>query len=705
MNLKLNSVRTMMFAGGLAVAVLPAAIMGIGSIYEVTRLVRNESTDGAQKFAVGLAKQFNDFLVAHRSASEFIADELAVTDRAEPAAAGQVLARGRARFGILDRISLLNEQGVVVATDPPVAGDGRSPVGLNLADRDYFRRVMATRKSYVEREIVLARTTLAPTLIIAAPVLNAAGNAVGAVVSSYNGSDIAATTNGMQLGATGHAYVTTETGLIVAHPNQKLVEERRDFSKLPIWKFIGASPTGRVDEYVDETGTPRAGGFATVGETGWKVVFSRTLGEINGQALSGYFSLLVWVLIAVVLAGLGVAYLARRVAAPIDTLRTMAGDVAGGNLDRRAPETGPDELASLARAINVMAESAQRGLRAEKDAKQKLEQAVQDYGVLSARVAAGDLSVRATAEGDDDFARLGKGLNNMTASLGSLVSEIRSAAGAVESAAAEILAATSQQVAATTEEAAAVRQTAATVAEVRQTAEAAARKVRSVTELVQRMETTANDGRQSVDESVRGSEEGRLRMEALAERILAFSDQAQQIAEINATVSDLAEQSNLLAVNASIEAAKAGESGRGFAVVAAEVKELAERSRDATAQVRRIVTEIQKSAQGAVMAAEQGVKMAEAGSIAARRSGDAIGKLADSVSQAAQAAQQVTASSQQQEAGMEQMVLSMHNIEQSSAQTVAATQQVERAAKDMSKLAQRLTEIVRAMKIAEPLRA
>src|SRR4030067_173625 len=102
-------------------------------------------------------------------------------------------------------------------------------------------------------------------------------------------------------------------------------------------------------------------------------------------------------------------------------------------------------------------------------------------------------------------------------------------------------------------------------------------------------------------------------MESIAQSIVRLSEQGQAIGEIIATVNDLAEQSNMLAVNAAIEAAKAGEQGKGFAVVAQEVKSLAEQSKQATAQVRTILGDIQKATSGAVMATEQGSKAGETG--------------------------------------------------------------------------------------------
>jgi methyl-accepting chemotaxis protein len=102
-------------------------------------------------------------------------------------------------------------------------------------------------------------------------------------------------------------------------------------------------------------------------------------------------------------------------------------------------------------------------------------------------------------------------------------------------------------------------------------------------------------------------------MESVAASILHLSEQSQAIGEIIATVTDLAERSNLLAVNAAIEAAKADEQGKGFAVVAQEVKSLAEQSKQATAQVRTILNDIQTAMSAAVMATEQGSKAVDAG--------------------------------------------------------------------------------------------
>jgi methyl-accepting chemotaxis protein len=271
---------------------------------------------------------------------------------------------------------------------------------------------------------------------------------------------------------------------------------------------------------------------------------------------------------------------------------------------------------------------------------------------------------------------------------------IQSGIQRLASAASEILAATTQQASGTQETAAAVQQTATTVQEVKQTAQLSSRKALAVADLVNRTAETSKDGRRAVDQAVAGARESKERMEGIARRVLELSEQGLRIGEIIATVTDVAEQSNLLAVNAAIEAAKAGDSGRGFAVVAAEVKALAEQSKQATAQVRQILGEIQRATQAAVLATEQGVKASDASEALARRTGDSIEVLNESLSEAAQSAQQIQVTAQEQVAGVDQVALAMDNVKQVSTQNIAATRQMEQAARDLNTLAQGFRALV-----------
>lgn len=272
--------------------------------------------------------------------------------------------------------------------------------------------------------------------------------------------------------------------------------------------------------------------------------------------------------------------------------------------------------------------------------------------------------------------------------------QLRESINQLSSSASEILATTSQVASGAAETATAVSETTATVEEVKQTAQVASQKARSVSDGAQKTAQISQTGRKSVEDAMQCMQHIQAQMEYIAESIVRLSEQGQAIGEIIATVNDLAEQSNVLAVNAAIEAAKAGEHGKGFGVVAQEVKSLAEQSKQATAQVRAILGEIQKATGAAVLATEQGNKAVDAGVKQTTETGESIRLLAESIHEAAQAATQIAASSQQQMVGMDQVALAMENIKQASVQNVAGTKQAEIAAQGLHEMGQKLASLI-----------
>ena len=223
----------------------------------------------------------------------------------------------------------------------------------------------------------------------------------------------------------------------------------------------------------------------------------------------------------------------------------------------------------------------------------------------------------------------------------------------------------------------AISEAATTVDEVRQTSLLASQKSTALSDRAEEAEVVAESGRQAVNEIVEGMQDIRGQMNLVAETVVRLSEQAQAAEEIIASTNQVAEQSNLLSVNAALEAAKAKEHGKGFGVVADEMRNLAAQSKKAVKQIRTILADIQKATGEAVMAAEKSGKVIELSVARAQGSSEAIESLADSVEMSAQSSKQIASSSQQQLVGMDQVSESMESIDSAGAQNAQAAQQME----------------------------
>jgi methyl-accepting chemotaxis protein len=395
----------------------------------------------------------------------------------------------------------------------------------------------------------------------------------------------------------------------------------------------------------------------------------------HADARAAQWTILLGTLAALVFAGLAGLIITRNIARPLQQLTGVAERVTLGDLSIAVPvDHRGDEVGVLARAFDRMTRS------------------LRTMAGAAEQIAAGDLRTTVQPQSPNDL--LGNAFVRMTANLRQQLGGVVEATAVLGSAASEIVASSTQLASGASESAAAVSETTTTVEEIRQTAQLASQKAKAVADSAQKAVQISNTGRKSTVEATAGMNRIRAQMEAIAESMMRLSEQSQTIGQIIASVEDLAAQSNLLAVNAAIEAAKAGEHGKGFGVVAQEVKSLAEQSRQATDRVRIILGDIQKATTAAVLATEQGSKAVEAGGRQTELAGESIEALATSVTEAAHAATQIATSSQQQLAGMDQVASAMENIRQAGTQNVASAKQLETAARNLNDLGQRLQQLV-----------
>jgi methyl-accepting chemotaxis protein len=269
------------------------------------------------------------------------------------------------------------------------------------------------------------------------------------------------------------------------------------------------------------------------------------------------------------------------------------------------------------------------------------------------------------------------------------------AVSALTSASAEILAGTTQQATGVQEQAAAVTETVSTVEEISQTAESSNDRAKAVAESSLRAVENGVAGRRAVEDTVAVMGDVKTRTESIANSILALAEQAQAIGDIITVVNNVADQTNILAFNAAIEASRAGEAGKGFGVVATEIKSLADQSKKATVQVRQILGEIQRATNSAVIATEHGAKTVDDALHTVNQADEAIRALTDIIADAARSATQISASANQQSIGMAQIQRAMRDISDTTSQSLASTRQTEQAARDLDAVGARLAELLR----------
>lgn len=397
--------------------------------------------------------------------------------------------------------------------------------------------------------------------------------------------------------------------------------------------------------------------------------------EMQANAESTYRTIILGMLFACLLVVVAGLLLTRHISRPLEDITVIAERIAAGDLSiDLALNHRTDEVGVLMRAFTRMVHS------------------LQDMAGTATQIAVGNLMMQVKPQSDKDT--LGNAFAAMVSNLRKLTLQIREGVNVLTSSSSEILATTTQVASGAAETATAVNQTTATVEEIKQAVQLANQKAKHVSDSAQKTAQASQSGRQAVDDMIGGMGRIREQTSSTAQSIVKLSEQSRAIGEIIATVKDLAEQSNLLAVNASIEASKAGEQGKGFAVVAQEIKSLAEQSRQATVQVRMILGEIQAATEVAVMATDMSGKAVELGAQQSDAAGASIQMLGESIVEAAHAAMQIAASSQQQMVGMDQVALAMENIKQASTQNMAGTRQAEAAAQGLHELGLKLKQLV-----------
>lgn len=545
--------------------------------------------------------------------------------------------------GAYDAVMLLDDRGTCIVASTPLS------VKENFASDPLFTNAMKDRVFIKDMYHDSRIAKIVPdsggwTLAIATPVK--IGQKVSGVLCAFlKWSVIESLVSETKVGVTGYVYVVNRDQQVIAHPSRDLYHQAVAGPKIQLRTLADALKNREPYHYywyqnakTKKQGHKLAGlaypkGFGNFPGLGWQFGAAADLDEVTGFVSKIFGYVLIAGILAAALVVLLSFYLARGIAMPIAAIASEITKVGAGDLTVELPEVNrDDEVGALANAFRLML----------KNLKDQTKQVLSGVTILT---------------------NTGEGISRAVSRLAETASESSEA----------------------------VKKSTEIVDEVQREVRLSADKVRGV----------ADQAGAITRSGVEAAEQTALNMGIIKEqmqRIRASVDmlgvRSQEIERIVVSVQDIADQSNLLAVNASIEAAQAGERGRGFAVVAHEIKTLANQSKKSTNNVQQFLKEITKSITAVTEATEAADKAVSSGVEHSALAGKSIRSLAGSVSASSDTVTAIEASSDVQAIGLEEISSSITGVEKAVKQNAESAKELEDAVKELHRLGSQLSVLV-----------
>jgi methyl-accepting chemotaxis protein len=440
--------------------------------------------------------------------------------------------------------------------------------------------------------------------------------------------------------------------------------------------------------------------FAAIGLAYGAGARSKGLSILDFGALPGSagMELLAAVFVAVAITFAVASLLGSKVLKPVKQLADASERLAAGDFKATADVSSSDDFGFVAQNLNRTAEKAGKAISSQQ-AQESLQRSVTDFLTIVSQIARGDLTLRGNVT-NDALGNVVDSVNYMLDNFAKVLERVRKAAIDVSSSANDILVASEEMANGAMQQDQEITNTSSAVEELTVSMKQVSNNAEASAEAARRALDAAEQGNRAVRDTLEGMQRIRASVQATAKKIKSLGDRSLEISEIINVINDITEQTNLLALNAAIEAARAGEAGRGFAVVADEVRKLAEHSRNATKDIAALIKAIQAETNEAVVVMEEGTKEVEVGARLADQAGKALDAISSVVRQSAELVQEISLASKQQVRGTEGVANAMQIISNITRQTSQGARQTASTVEQMVKLSEQLNEALSQFRIA-----
>ena len=324
---------------------------------------------------------------------------------------------------------------------------------------------------------------------------------------------------------------------------------------------------------------------------------------------------------------------------------------------------------------------------------------VRELAVTAKKLANGELTARVNWDSTDELGDVGRAFNQMATEFSSLISQVRQSADQVASAAA-MQTGTAEKVSAIsgkqTQQAAIA---ASSIENLNSAVKEIAQKTDDVVTSANDASTMAAEGQKVVNKAVQGIQQVATTVKESAQLMVALGQRSDQIGQIVNVIKDIAEQTNLLALNAAIEAARAGEQGRGFAVVADEVRKLAERTATATSEISKMISAIQSETGNAVSTMEKGSSQVSDGVALANQAGQSLQNINSSVKRVVEMIEQISEATRSQSEMTNEITKRVEHIAEMAQENTSSIDETTHASHDLQNLSGHLQQVVSRFKL------